>query len=436
MEAIKRVIVSHPVFGEGEVISSRLNGHELLVHFNSGLKLWVLKKRLLFISETDALEKKFDRIKAKRICEALRMGIVPRQDCEDFTFGREEEVNTLKKIIEKLKEGKGDTCLIEGEYGSGKTHLLEYLYHYALKEGVCVSKITLTPDEVSPHRPKRFWKEFVFNLKFLKDDREYGFRDLLRQATNLNLYDNIFFSKLLPKLKNIDEGSIKSEVLWQWLEGESTKEYAVYLTNKFRIKGGIRIPALYDFSTASDFYCYLISSLSYIAHQLNLYGILLLIDEAETVAHLWRFQDFLKGLNFLYGLIRVCYNDQELKKIDNQMIHNKMRPTPYIYRDAYLSMVMATTPLSYNYEYLRLTTLFKNKITLKNLKIKDLYECFYTLYNIYKTCYPNFQLLEREQRKILEEGIERSLGIRDFLKFVIEVFDIYRHTSSLVFINK
>ncbi|MEO0104988.1 MAG: hypothetical protein ABIK46_02545, partial [candidate division WOR-3 bacterium] len=157
---------------------------------------------------------------------------------------------------------------------------------------------------------------------------------------------------------------------------------------------------------------------------------------AETVAHLWRFQDFLKGLNFLYGLVRVCYNDPELKKLDNQMIHNKMKPTPYIYKDAYLSMVMATTPLTYNYEYIRLTTLFKNKITLKNLKIKDLYECFYTLYNIYKTCYPNFQLSEKEQRTILEEGIERSLGIRDFLKFIIEVFDIYRHTSSLVFINK
>lgn len=432
----KRIVVSHPVFGEGEVITSRLNGQELYIHFYSGLRLWVLRKRLLFISEAPLLEKKFDKIKAKRICEALRMGIVPRQDCEDFTFGREEEVNSLKRIIKKLKEGKGDAFLIEGEYGSGKTHLLEYLYHYALKEGLCVSKVTLTPDEVSPHRPKRFWKEFVANLKFLKNDQEYGFRDLLRLATNLNLYDNIFFAKLLPKLKNIDEASIKSEVLWQWLEGESTKEYAVYLTDKFRIKGGVRIPALYDFSTASDFYCYLISSLSYIAQKLNLYGILLLIDEAETVAHLWRFQDFLKGLNFLIGLIRICYNDPELKKIDREMVHNRMRPTPYIYKDAYISLVMATTPLSYNYEYIRLINLFKNRLTLDNLKEKDLYECFYTLYSIYKTCYPQFSLDENEQRKILEEAIKRSSGIRDFLKFVIEVFDIYRHSHSLVFITE
>jgi hypothetical protein len=433
----KKVLVSHPVFGEGEVIASRLNGEELYVHFYSGLRLWVLRKRLMFISSFSLLEKKFDLLKAKRICEALRMGIVPRQDCEDFTFGREEEIEKLKRIVKKLKEeGKGDTFLIEGEYGSGKTHLLEYLYHYALKSGLCVSKITLTPDEVSPHRPKRLWKELVFNLRFLKDEKEYGFRDLLRMATNLNLYDNIFFGRLLPKLKNIDEASLKSEVLWQWLEGESTKEYACYLTDKFRIKGGVKIPALYDFSTASDFYCYLISSLSYIAQKLNLYGLLLLIDEAETVAHLWRFQDFLKGLNFLLGLIRVCYNDPELKKISSEMIHNRMRPTPYIYKDAYLSLVMATTPLSYNYEYLRLTNLFKNRLTLDNLKEKDLYECFCTLYNIYQTSYPNFSLNEDEKRRIFLKGVSQNLGIRDFLKFVIEVFDIYRHSNSLVFILK
>ncbi|MBM3315263.1 hypothetical protein FJY71_05415, partial [candidate division WOR-3 bacterium] len=51
-------LVSHPVFGEGEVVDTRWRGTELLVRFQSGLRLWlpVGRVRLLVNVSTFKLE--------------------------------------------------------------------------------------------------------------------------------------------------------------------------------------------------------------------------------------------------------------------------------------------------------------------------------------------------------------------------------------------
>ncbi len=53
----------------------------------------------------------------------------------------------------------------------------------------------------------------------------------------------------------------QSEVFYQWIEGESTKDYATSKFVSISCKGGQAIPALYDFSTAADFYSYIFSGL-------------------------------------------------------------------------------------------------------------------------------------------------------------------------------
>ncbi len=425
------VVVSHPVFGEGEVLEERFRGQEFFVKFKTGLQLWLRKERLFFLAPVE--EREIDLISARRIIEAFRLGIVPRRDIEEFTFGRQKEIAIVKKEIRQLKEGKGDCILLEGEYGSGKTHLLEYTYHLGLSEGLVVSKVDLDPREVSLSRPKKVYREIIHNLRFLDGEREAGFRDFLRKAMNLNIKDHIYFTPLFSRLKKLEkeENFTRTntlEVFYQWIEGESTKEYAVE-HNLYRIKGGYNIPALYDFGTAADFYCYLISGISYIARQLGLAGFLLLFDEVESISHFWDSKSFQMGINFLDGLIKTTLNYPELKRINYHYFHNGMRPTPYIYKESYLLLVLATTPLPSEYAYLKIRNLIKKVIPLSPLKENDLRECFYHLIAIYKSAYPQFSLSSLKEREILFTALQQET-LRGFIKYCVDFLDGERHKSS------
>ncbi len=423
----KGILVSHAVFGEGEVIDERFRGQEFFVKFKTGLRLWLRKERLLFL--TPPTEKEIDLISARRIVEAFRLGIVPRRDIDDFTFGRDAEIHYLKKGIERLKEGRGDCILIEGEYGSGKTHLLEYLYHLGIKEGLVVTKVDLDPREVALSRPKKVYRELIHNLRFLDHEREGGFRDLLRKAVNLNIKDHIYFTPLLSRIKRVEENEFIAEVFYQWVEAESTKEYAVE-HNMYRIKGGQNIPALYDFATAADFYCYLISGISYIGRELGFSGLLLLLDEAESVTHFWDVAAFQRGMNFLDGLVKTSLNYPELKRINRNYLHNGMRPTPYIYKDSYILLVIATTPLPNEYTYLRLKNVIRKLLTLAPLKEDAMKECFYNLLAIYKAAYPNFRLSPLKENEILISALKQET-LRDFIKYTIDFLDCERHRVPL-----
>ncbi len=431
----RRVLVSHPVFGEGEVIDSRWQGSELLVRFQTGLRLWLPRSRVRFLVDFDgglldsavAGVDNVDRVSACRMIEAFRLGIVPHQDVEVFTFGREREVQLVEAALARLAERRGDVYMIEGEYGAGKTHLLEYLHHRALSKGMAVSLVQFDPVEVTPHRPKRVYRELVRNLRFIQDGREQGFRELLRAAVNLDMSDHVFFGPVLRKLKRLDPAGAESEVFWQFIEGESTKEYAVEMRTPYRVRGAQGIPALYDFSTAADFYCNIISGLSFIAREVGLVGLVLLIDEAETVTRLWDVFYLTKSVNFMDGLVRVAQNDPELRRVNERLIHNQVRPVPYIYRDPALLVVFATTPTPGEYAYIRLANAVRHRIELKPLEDQALANAFATMVRIYERAYPGFSLPVAEQKKILTRAARQgSFGVRGFIKCCVEALDIAR----------
>ncbi len=430
-----RRLVSHPVFGDGVILDSRWRGTELLVKFASGLRLWLPVRRLRLMSRLDdsllgaagpGLET-IDRIQALRMVEAFRLGIVPHQDVETFTFGRTQQIEIIDGALKQLERGQGDVFMVEGEYGTGKTHILEYAHHRALVGGMLTSFCQFDPSEVSPHRPKRVYREIVHNLRFIKDGREMGFRDLLTLALDLDLADHVFFGPVLDRLRRIDRGSLQAEVLWQWVEGESTKEYAVEKRSPYRVRGGQRIPALYDFSTAADLYCNVLSGIAWMARQLGLKGLVLLIDEAETVTRLWDIIYLTKSVNFMDGLVRTAQCDPELKRVSSRMIHNQVRPVPYIYKDPALLLVFATTPSPYDYAYIKLANRIRHRITLEPLDDRALVEAFSALVMIYSRAYPGFELTELEQKKLLRQAGRYNVeGVRAFIKFSVEALDIAR----------
>lgn len=421
-------VVTHPVFGEGVVLDTRWQNTEVLVRFRTGLQLWVPAARVEFTARP---EEPLDSLQARRMTEAFRLGIVPLQDVEDFFFGREPEAKRVEQGLEGLDKGKSDVMLVEGDYGTGKTHLLEYIHHRALNLGFAAARVEFDPHDVAPNRPKRVYRELAHSLRWLEgageNRTEYGFRDLLMRSVRLAMDDHVFFAPVLNKLRRAKEHQPLSEVFWQMIEGESTKEYAVQFKSPYRIRGGQSIPALYDFSTAGDFYCYIISGLSWMCRELGFKGLVLLIDEAETVTHLWDILAFARGMNFIEGLIRTALNDPELKKIDDKLIHNRVRTTPYIYREAEIYLVIATTPQPFDYTYLKMTNYIRNRLVLQPLRDSALLDAFQRLVTIYQRAHPGFVLPEPEKKRLMENAFKRKQeGLRYFLKFCVEAMDLTR----------
>ncbi len=416
--------ISHPVFGEGKIVDTRLLGQQLKVEFKDGFTLWLSSEGLRIFEKT---EETIDEIVARRMIEAFRIGIVPHQDVERFTFGREREIKMIERAIKNLEAGSGGVYLIEGEYGSGKSHLLEYIRHWATKAELATTYCELDPREVSPHRPKRVYRELVHNLRYIDNGTEVTFRDILRKAVTLDLADHQFFTPVLKKLNRFDRDSAMSEVFWQWIEGESTKEYATLYKGPYRLPGAQKIPALYDFSTASDFYCYIISGLSYILRNLKMKGLVLLVDEAESVTHLWNLIAVDRGLSFLEGLIRTAQNEQILKEVDQRLIHNRVRTTPYIYKDSYILLFIATTPIVGEYSYAKMVNLIGERLVLNPLREANLVELFESLCFIYYKAYKDFDLKAEWKQRLLNSALrKKDIGIRFFIKYWVEGLDCLR----------
>lgn len=421
------------------MVDSRWQGSELLVRFQTGLRLWLPKSRVRFLGEVDeslldsavAGVTGIDRVSACRMIEAFRLGIVPHQDVEFFTFGRDEELKMIDSAFDELVKGKGDVFMFEGEYGAGKTHILELVHHRALRAGMVTSMVQFDPVEVSPHRPKRVYRELVKNIRFIHEGEEGGFRELLRMSVRLDLSDHVFFGPLFRKLKRLDSGARENEVFWQWMEAESTKEYATEMRSPYRVKGAQGIPALYDFSTAADFYCNIICAISYMSRQLGFNGLVLLLDEAETITRLWDIVYLSKSINFMEGLVRVALNDPQLRQISDRMIHNQVRPVPYIYQDPALLLIFATTPTPGEYGYLRLENVVRHKIELRPLSDQALANAFATMVRIYEQAYPGFKLEVEEQKRLLSWLVrKRGTGVRTFIKGCVEALDIFRLRQS------
>lgn len=430
-------VVSHPVFGEGEVVDARWRGTEILVRFRTGLRLWLPTRKVQMLTNIDEellgrAEARFsaiDRVQACRMVEAFRMGVVPHRDVESFTFGREREVTLIESAMAGLAAGQGDVFLVEGEYGTGKTHLLEYIHHRALREGMLTTLCSLDPQEVSPHRPKRVYREIVHNLRYIADGSVQGFRDLMRRAIDfeLDMTDHVFLGPVLDRLRRLDPGNVEQEVFWQWIEGESTKEYATDARGRHRVRGAQKIPALYDFSTAADFYCNILSGLSRVGRATGLMGLVLLIDEAETVTRLWDIIYLTKSVNFMEGLVRMAQADPELRSISRRMIHNRVRPVPYVYGNPTVLLALATTPSPYDYAYLKLANRVERRLELKPLEDKALVDAFATLLMIYRRAYPGFDPEETLQKQLFRAAVRRSVeGVRVFIKFCTEGLDIAR----------
>ncbi|KUK40983.1 MAG: hypothetical protein XD69_0966 [Clostridia bacterium 62_21] len=121
------------------------------------------------------------KFEAVRVIEALRSGISSRHLSAIFSYGRE---GLLEKIQRDLDAVAGDESLramvLKGDYGEGKTHLLNVVFNRAQEQNFAVSFVVLSK-ETPFGRLDRVYPKVVAGT-YLPGEVEPGIEALLRDV--------------------------------------------------------------------------------------------------------------------------------------------------------------------------------------------------------------------------------------------------------------
>lgn len=231
--------------------------------------------------------------RARHIINALKNGVVPDEDLEILCVGRDKEIAELKRCFELTAEGSGTVKFLNGEYGSGKSFLLNVSKQLAVKNNFIVSKIQVdrgfrfnnlehlyyhVMHNLTLNATGRSIASFegIFDLwvKKLQEepDRNKASAEINAVISALNEYNMSFARAFLSYIKaRIGKNGELSAAIASWLTGE--KNIPAALKARFEIVGSVDRLNSIDFLKA---FVKLITLLGY-------NGLIVLVDELELI---------------------------------------------------------------------------------------------------------------------------------------------------------
>ncbi|MFA5213339.1 MAG: BREX system ATP-binding domain-containing protein, partial [Methanoregula sp.] len=258
-----------------------------------------------------------EQFNARWIIEALRLGIVPHQQVEQFSCGREVE---MEKMDEWLSSGDG-CMMLSGAYGAGKSHMLNLTLTRALRQGWAVALVEIDPEETPFNQPKKIYRQIIRSFRYTNGERDCIFADFVADICSAQdpgasgtIREHPIIGKLISARsqeisRSVDDQEYTDEDLQNWIEGE-----------EITIPG---LPRLDNFQTMGNLYCNILSGIGWgVTHMLGLRGLLILMDEGESIDKSWDSGiQSANAENFLKGLILMANNDTNLK-LEAEALHH------------------------------------------------------------------------------------------------------------------
>ncbi len=180
--------VLHPSLGEGTVVAIYTKGGQAganvdfgyMVDWVSAVELGEKRSDELDVSppvsqdprggvrETSQASSSLpeDMMDARRGLLALRLGQVLERHVLSLSVGTEEVKEKLQAVVLGAVQQQASAILVEGAWGSGKTHLLTMLNAIAAIQGMATSSVILDGDGVRLSDPKELMKAFLSSLRY------------------------------------------------------------------------------------------------------------------------------------------------------------------------------------------------------------------------------------------------------------------------------
>ena len=185
--------VSHPQYGRGTITALYRNGEEWMVRFESGLRFRRPRTEFdgeqphLTVSTISSNLPEFvpagqSQHQARQLVESLRFGIAPAHHIENLTVGFDPERRHLSEGLNRAHRDGGAVTAVVGDYGFGKSHLVELAARAALRSNFLVATTSLDLQELPAHRSFDIYAQLMHNLRY-PDSDENGLGPLLAAAT-------------------------------------------------------------------------------------------------------------------------------------------------------------------------------------------------------------------------------------------------------------
>ena len=267
-------------------------------------------------------EESADTVISTRIVEAMRLGVVPVDDVRTYTVGRGAEREQVTADLEATRRDGGALRAFLGDYGTGKTHMLEVVRELALERDFLVANVVLDPEESAPSHPKRVYRRLVRSLtypdaaeaedrglrtlfdralrrpdvmsQFLADSAQKPLRGLLDRGAHLYLTPAL---RYWDRLHRVGEGEYSGRafertggaeveqarhLLVDWVEGQTSVPVGEVDDRLRRVAGNAgKIYCMMDYRPWARIYGYLVSGIAALARRVGYAGLVVLFDEAE-----------------------------------------------------------------------------------------------------------------------------------------------------------
>lgn len=121
------------------------------------------------------------QIESRRAVEALRAGVPNRDAVRVLGSSQQEIEDKFRQQLKSSKEGfiqgkQAEGLLIAGAFGTGKSHLLEYIKHIALEQNFVCSKFAISK-ETTLHDPAKILRAAI-ETAVIPDRNTVGFTDI------------------------------------------------------------------------------------------------------------------------------------------------------------------------------------------------------------------------------------------------------------------
>jgi len=253
----------------------------------------------------DTLEQ-LQPVEARTIIEHLRRGSVPVDQVPLFTVGRERWLHIIEDdLTHYIAAGGAKVRFVNGDYGDGKTHFLSVIQHLVQQGGFAVSFVVLTR-EIPLHKFELVYREIVSRLATASgirgirglithwlDDLQPRFDAAADAAARLESVETLaetlrgledmdvnFAHGLVALLRNRflpltdmempETREAERQTLYEWFEGGRLS------------KKELRPWQIFDTLNKTNSKRLLLSLIVFLRH-LGYQGLILLLDELETV---------------------------------------------------------------------------------------------------------------------------------------------------------
>ncbi|MFB6372616.1 MAG: BREX system ATP-binding domain-containing protein [Bradymonadaceae bacterium] len=492
--------VFHPEYGSGEVVTYRRGGRVAIVDFESRPMPTHVPVREFAIREVDEKEDETDRsgvddllatgprfegsrdeTESSRVLEAMRLGVVPSSSIDVYTVGRDVEVGQVQADLGRADRGDGAVRAFLGDYGTGKTHLLQLAQNRALENNFLAAHVVLDPRETPPSHPKRVYRDLVHSLQYpdRRHDEDTGLEPLFDQAVAddevreqfdvrrgkgdrdkrlaedgmhlylspaLSYYRELAADDVRDRVEDVDDLDRYLDdaetLLFDWIEGHPTISNTDLNDHLSHIEGAYPwLYSLMDYRPWARIYGYMLSGLSTLARAVGYSGLAVFVDEAERFSLLSaenrEFARYVfKALSFAaVGDAGVPFDRAQLDDLGGWGIQKELPPR---YGEATgMYAVFAMTPHEEGIESLHQAIPPGKVSELGRFDDRDYAELAAKVCDFYASAYPDWEMTERTVTRctsLVEDCRSRGhiANPRDAMKFLVEFLDIARRRPDEV----